>query len=138
MSFFVGLLMQVFHRLFYWCIMPWIALRIVLDIIRIGEKSWRPFSIILPLSVISWTYLNAIFLSSCSLFHLICALTTMHFDDFDIYLDKNGDTRNCFDELDHLYNQMTNYREIQPISSFFIFCCKYKFDGYTHSVHEAS
>ncbi|KAK1425918.1 hypothetical protein QVD17_21281 [Tagetes erecta] len=51
---------------------------------------WQPFAILLTLTF-SWTYVTIIFLSSCLVFHLVCNLQIIHFDDYANLLERETD-----------------------------------------------
>lgn len=41
--------------------------------------------------IVSWTYVSAISLSACILFHLVCNLQVIHFDDYGKLLERESD-----------------------------------------------
>ncbi|GJX40040.1 urease isoform X1, partial [Tanacetum coccineum] len=54
------------------------------------ESWWQSFGVLITLTV-SWTYVTVIFLSSCLVFHLVCNLQIIHFDDYGNLLERETD-----------------------------------------------
>ncbi|KAJ0431002.1 hypothetical protein HanHA300_Chr17g0675461 [Helianthus annuus] len=54
------------------------------------ESWWRSCGILVTLTF-SWTYVTMIFLSSCLVFHLVCNLQIIHFDDYGNLLERETD-----------------------------------------------
>ncbi|KAK7399987.1 hypothetical protein VNO78_11185 [Psophocarpus tetragonolobus] len=81
------------RKLFLW-VLPCFLLKTVREIIRIFYVQhgswWLSFSILSAL-IISWTYMSAISLSACILFHLVCSLQVIHFDDYGKLLQRESD-----------------------------------------------
>jgi hypothetical protein len=46
---------------------------------------------VLSASIMSWMYLTTIILSSCLLFHLVCNLQVIHFEDYGKLLEQDAD-----------------------------------------------
>ncbi|XP_040862896.1 uncharacterized protein [Glycine max] len=51
---------------------------------------WPSIAVLLAL-IVSWTYVSAISLSACVLFHLVCSLQLVHFDDYRKLLQREYD-----------------------------------------------
>lgn len=75
-------------------ILPCLILKIVREVIRISyvhhESWWQSCAIFLAL-IVSWTYVTMIFLSACIMFHLVCNLQIIHFDDYGKLLEREVD-----------------------------------------------
>ncbi|XP_047169518.1 uncharacterized protein LOC124838057 isoform X1 [Vigna umbellata] len=97
--------MHCFHRdyvaqisgsmrlLFLW-VLPCFLLKTAREIIRIfyvQHGSWLLSFAILSALIISWTYMSTISLSACILFHLVCSLQVIHFDDYGKLLQRESD-----------------------------------------------
>ncbi|KZV44096.1 hypothetical protein F511_10767 [Dorcoceras hygrometricum] len=54
------------------------------------ESRWQSAAILLAF-VFSWTYLTTIFLSACILFHVVCNLQIIHFEDYGKLLERESD-----------------------------------------------
>lgn len=71
--------------------MPCFALKTAREIIRLfyvhHESWWTSIAIFLSL-IVSWTYLSTISLSASTLFHLVCNLQVIHFDDYAKLLER--------------------------------------------------
>ncbi|XP_049392476.1 uncharacterized protein LOC125856872 isoform X1 [Solanum stenotomum] len=83
-------------RLLLWWVLPCFLLKTAREIIRIlyvQHESWWQSAAISLAFVSSWTYITAIFLSACVLFHLVCSLQIIHFDDYVKFLEREPD---CF------------------------------------------
>ncbi|KAI3713888.1 hypothetical protein L1987_72475 [Smallanthus sonchifolius] len=81
-------------RLFVLWVLPCLILKIILESIRImymhQESWWKSFGILATLTF-SWAYVNFIYLSSCLVFHLVCNLQIIHFDDYGRLLETETD-----------------------------------------------
>ncbi|XP_059657735.1 uncharacterized protein LOC132304187 isoform X2 [Cornus florida] len=81
-------------RLLVMWIVPCFVLKTAREVVRIlcvrHESWWHSFVILLAL-VMSWTYLATIFLSACILFHLVCNLQIVHFEDYGKLLERESD-----------------------------------------------
>ncbi|XP_031388701.1 uncharacterized protein LOC116201569 [Punica granatum] len=74
--------------------LPCVLLKTLLEIVRtlyIHQKSWWLSIYILLALVISWAYVSTIFLSASSLFHLVCNLQAIHFEDYGKLLERESD-----------------------------------------------
>ncbi|XP_049360967.1 uncharacterized protein LOC125825696 isoform X2 [Solanum verrucosum] len=83
-------------RLLLLWVLPCFLLKTAREIIRIlyvQHESWWQSAAISLAFVSSWTYITAIFLSACVLFHLVCSLQIIHFDDYVKFLEREPD---CF------------------------------------------
>lgn len=81
-------------RLFILWVFPCFLLKTVREIIRISyiqHGSWG-FSIAIFIAlIVSWTYVSAISLTACIMFHLVCNLQVIHFDDYGKLLERESD-----------------------------------------------
>lgn len=83
-------------RLLLLWVLPCFLLKTAREIIRIlyvHHESWRQSAVISLAFISSWTYITTIFLSACVLFHLVCSLQIIHFDDYVKFLEREPD---CF------------------------------------------
>ncbi|KAL2343440.1 hypothetical protein Fmac_004725 [Flemingia macrophylla] len=81
-------------RLLILWVLPCFLLKTVREIIRISYVQhgswWLSLAIFMAL-IISWTYMSTISLSACILFHLVCNLQVIHFDDYGKLLHGASD-----------------------------------------------
>lgn len=74
--------------------LPCLILKIAREVVRMmymhRESWWQSFGILFTLTI-SWTYVTVIFLSSCLVFHLVCNLQIIHFDDYGNLLERETD-----------------------------------------------
>ncbi|CAL0324893.1 unnamed protein product [Lupinus luteus] len=81
-------------RLLILWLLPCTLLKTVREIVRVSyeqQGSWQ-LSLVLTLAlIISWTYVSAISLSASILFHLVCNLQVIHFDDYGKLLQRESD-----------------------------------------------
>ncbi|XP_009783147.1 uncharacterized protein [Nicotiana sylvestris] len=78
-------------RLLVLWVFPCFLLKTAREIIRIlyvHHESWWQSAAISLAFISSWTYITAIFLSACVLFHLVCKLQIIHFDDYVKLLER--------------------------------------------------
>lgn len=82
-----------FRLLGFW-VLACVVLKIAREVIRIlyvhHDSWWKSVSILLAF-VLSWTYLTTISLSACIMFHLVCNLQVIHFDDYGELLERESD-----------------------------------------------
>ncbi|KAI6686670.1 hypothetical protein NL676_032583 [Syzygium grande] len=74
--------------------LPCFVLKTVREVVRlvyIHRESWWLSVYILFSLVISWTYVSAISLSASTMFHLVCNLQVIHFDDYGKLLERETD-----------------------------------------------
>ncbi|KFK41164.1 hypothetical protein AALP_AA2G094000 [Arabis alpina] len=73
---------------------PCFALKAVREIIRMlyvpHDQPWLSVGILLAM-ILSWTYLSTIFLAASAMFHLVCNLQVIHFEDYAKLLDGESD-----------------------------------------------
>ncbi|KAJ4807776.1 hypothetical protein LUZ62_020342 [Rhynchospora pubera] len=85
---------QGFFRLVIWWIIPCLLVKIAREVFRfmhlLNDSTWRAVVVLLA-SIVSWTYLTSITLSSCTLFHLVCNLHVIHFEDYCKLLEQDLD-----------------------------------------------
>lgn len=75
-------------------VLPCFILKIAREVFRIfyvHHESWWESTAILLAFVLSWTYVTVVFLSACVLFHLVCNLQIIHFDDYAKLLEREPD-----------------------------------------------
>ncbi|PPS15738.1 hypothetical protein GOBAR_AA04847 [Gossypium barbadense] len=81
-------------RLLIWWLLPCFILKTVREVIRIlyvqHDSRWISVAISVPLTL-SWTYVSTISLSASILFHLLCNLQFIHFDDYAKLLERESD-----------------------------------------------
>ncbi|KAG8493095.1 hypothetical protein CXB51_010650 [Gossypium anomalum] len=81
-------------RLLIWWLLPCFILKTVREVIRIlyvqHDSLWISVAISVPLTL-SWTYVSTISLSASILFHLLCNLQFIHFDDYAKLLERESD-----------------------------------------------
>lgn len=86
--------LQGFFRLAIWWIIPCLLVKITREVFRLmhllKESTWRAVVVFIA-SIISWSYLTSIILASCTLFHLVCILQVIHFEDFGKLLERDMD-----------------------------------------------
>ncbi|XP_022726803.1 uncharacterized protein LOC111282812 [Durio zibethinus] len=81
-------------RLLIWWSLPCFILKTAREIIRslyVQRDSWWISVAILLALVLSWTYASTISLSASILFHLVCNLQVIHFDDYAKLLERESD-----------------------------------------------
>ncbi|KAL8227461.1 hypothetical protein R6Q57_015045 [Mikania cordata] len=74
--------------------LPCLVLKLTREVIRMTymqHESWWQSGGILVALTFSWTYATIIFLSSCLVFHLVCNLQIIHFDDYGNLLERETD-----------------------------------------------
>lgn len=59
--------------------------------VYVNHDSWWLSIAILMAFVVSWTYLSTISLSASILFHLVCNLQVIHFEDYGKLLERESD-----------------------------------------------
>ncbi|XP_076940409.1 uncharacterized protein LOC143609576 [Bidens hawaiensis] len=81
-------------HLFVLWVLPCLFLKIAREFIRVmylhQGSWWKSFGILVALTF-SWAYVNFIYLSSCLVFHLVCYLQIIHFDDYGRLLEAEAD-----------------------------------------------
>lgn len=65
--------------------------REIIRIMHVHHESWWQSAAVLFAFVFSWTYVTTIFLSSCILFHVVCNLQIIHFEDYGKLLERESD-----------------------------------------------
>ncbi|KAJ4884177.1 hypothetical protein Rs2_34270 [Raphanus sativus] len=82
------------------------VLKAVREIIRMlyvpHDQPWLSVVILLSM-ILSWTYLSTIFLAASSMFHLVCNLQVIHFEDYAKLLDEES-------EISFFIGEHTNLR----------------------------
>ncbi|KAJ9563895.1 hypothetical protein OSB04_009055 [Centaurea solstitialis] len=75
-------------------VLPCLILKIAREVIRMmymhHDSWWQSCGVFVALTV-SWIYVAVIFLSSCLVFHLVCNLQIIHFDDYGNLLERETD-----------------------------------------------
>ncbi|KAG2322153.1 hypothetical protein Bca52824_015366 [Brassica carinata] len=81
------------------------GLKAVREIIRMlyvpHDQPWLSVFILLSM-ILSWTYLSTIFLAASSMFHLVCNLQVIHFEDYAKLLDEESEISLFIGEHTHL------------------------------------
>lgn len=81
-------------RLLIWWLLPCFILKTAREVLRIlyvqHNSRWISIAISVPLTL-SWTYVSTISLSASILFHLLCNLQFIHFDDYVKLLERESD-----------------------------------------------
>ncbi|GLT80971.1 hypothetical protein SLA2020_523800 [Shorea laevis] len=87
--------------LFVLWLLPCLILKTAREIIRIlyvqRESWWLSVAVLFTL-VLSWTYVSTISLTASILFHLICNLQIIHFEDYAKLLERESDVLIFVDE----------------------------------------
>lgn len=111
--------------LIYWGL-PCIILKTAREVIRViyvhHESWWQSVAIILAL-IISWTYVSMISLSASVLFHLVCNLQVIHFDDYGKLLERESDVLLFMEEhtrLRHHLSKISHRFRIYLLLEFFV------------------
>ena len=82
------------------------GLKAIREIIRMlyvpHDQPWLSVFILLSM-ILSWTYLSTIFLAASSMFHLVCNLQVIHFEDYAKLLDEES-------EISFFIGEHTNLR----------------------------
>ncbi|XP_074274330.1 uncharacterized protein LOC141598555 isoform X2 [Silene latifolia] len=64
----------------------------------VENHSWWQAGLVVSALVISWTYLSAITLAACILFHLACSLQIIHFEDYKNLLERESSILTLMEE----------------------------------------
>ncbi|XP_057542995.1 uncharacterized protein LOC130821312 isoform X2 [Amaranthus tricolor] len=89
------------YHLFFQLLLPCCILKTAHEIMRmiyVRNHSWSLACLKVSALVISWTYLSAISLAACILFHLACNLQVIHFNDYTKVLEKESSIMTLMDE----------------------------------------
>ncbi|XP_050205263.1 uncharacterized protein LOC126655234 [Mercurialis annua] len=74
--------------------LPCFILKVVREVIRISyvkhESRWLSAAILFGL-IVSWSYVSTITLTASIIFHLVCNLQIIHFDDYEKLLERESD-----------------------------------------------
>ncbi|KAL6520531.1 hypothetical protein OROMI_032293 [Orobanche minor] len=65
--------------------------REIIRIIYVRHEGWWQSVLILLGLVFSWTYVTTVILSACVLFHVVCTLQIIHFEDYGKLLQREAD-----------------------------------------------
>lgn len=86
-------LQDSFRLLVLWAL-PCFLLKTVREIVRMlyveRGSGWLSIAILMAL-LISWTYVSTISLTASIMFHLVCNLQVIHFDDYGKLLERESD-----------------------------------------------
>ncbi|MFS7943930.1 hypothetical protein Hanom_Chr06g00506061 [Helianthus anomalus] len=97
-------------RLFVLWVLPCLFLKITREFVRVTYMHqgswWKSFGILVALTF-SWAYVNFIYLSSCLVFHLVCYLQIIHFDDYGRLLDTEPDVLVLIEEHARLRHDLS-------------------------------
>ncbi|KAM1303765.1 hypothetical protein PS2_021071 [Malus domestica] len=80
-------------RLLIWWALPCFLLKTLREVIRmisVHHKSWWMSSAVLVALVLSWAYVSTITLTASILFHLVCNLQVIHFDDYGRLFERDS------------------------------------------------
>ncbi|KAI3694158.1 hypothetical protein L1987_77119 [Smallanthus sonchifolius] len=97
-------------RLFVLWVLPCLFLKIARELTRVmymhQESWWKSFGVLVALTF-SWAYVNFIYLSSCLVFHLVCYLQIIHFDDYGRLLETETDVLVLIEEHARLRHDLS-------------------------------
>ncbi|KAK2971042.1 hypothetical protein RJ640_030792 [Escallonia rubra] len=97
-------------RLLVLWVLPCFILKTAREVIRIlyvrRESWWQSLAILVGL-LVSWTYIMTIFLSACILFHMICYLQIIHFEDYGKFLERESDVLVFIEEHTRLRHHLS-------------------------------
>lgn len=97
-------------RLLVVWVLPCFLLKTAREIIRLfyvpRESWWISLATFLVL-IISWTYVSTISLSASIMFHLVCNLQVIHFDDYGKLLETDSDVLVFMEEHIRLRYQLS-------------------------------
>lgn len=114
-----------FYQIFLW-IVPCIIIKSIhaLDLmVFIYRNPWPLASVLLLLSIVSWTYLATVFLAGCGLFCLICNLQIVHFEDYCKLLVTRTDVPLLLDDhirLCHYLSKISHRFRLHLLLVFFV------------------
>ncbi|KAL3511415.1 hypothetical protein ACH5RR_030816 [Cinchona calisaya] len=129
-------------RLLVLWVLPCFILKAAREVIRmlyVHHETWWQTVVILLAFVLSSTYVTVMFLSSCILFHLVCNLQIIHFDDYGKLLERQSDVLVLMQEhirLRHYLSKISHRFRIYLILVFLIvtvsqFVTLFQTTGYT-------
>lgn len=107
-------------------VVPCCLLKTAREIIRImyvHHESWLQSAAILIAFVFSWTFVMIIILSACVLFHLVCTLQIIHFEDYGKLLERESDVVALLQEharLRYYLSKISHRFRIYLLLQFFI------------------
>ncbi|KAE8713498.1 hypothetical protein F3Y22_tig00110206pilonHSYRG00004 [Hibiscus syriacus] len=81
-------------RLMVWWLIPCFILKLAREVIRslyVHRDSWWISVAILVALIFSWTCVSTVSISTSILFHLLCNLQVIHFDDYAKLLERESD-----------------------------------------------
>lgn len=113
-------------RLLVMWVIPCCLLKTAREIIRImyvHHESWWQSGAILIAFVFSWTFVMIIILSACVLFHLVCTLQIIHFEDYGKLLERESDVVALLQEharLRYYLSKISHRFRIYLLLQFFI------------------
>lgn len=113
-------------RLLVLWLLPSLILKTAREVVRIlyvHHESWWNSAVILLGFVFTSTYVSVIFLSSCVLFHLVCNLQVIHFEDYGKLLERQPDALVLIQEhirLRHYLSKISHRFRIYIILVFLI------------------
>ncbi|XP_021293515.1 uncharacterized protein LOC110423588 [Herrania umbratica] len=97
-------------RLLIWWSLPCFILKTAREIIRVlyvQRDSWWISVVILLALILSWTCVSTISLSASILFHLVCNLQVIHFDDYAKFLERESDVLVFIEEHSRLRHHLS-------------------------------
>ncbi|XP_074295856.1 uncharacterized protein LOC141623638 isoform X2 [Silene latifolia] len=89
------------YRLLLMTLLPCCILKFAHEFTRmlyVQNQSWWQAGLVVSVLVISWTYLSAITLAACIMFHLACNLQMIHFDDYKNLLERESSILTLMEE----------------------------------------
>ncbi|GAV89581.1 DUF3537 domain-containing protein [Cephalotus follicularis] len=96
-------------RLLVWWLLPCFLLKIAREVVRIlyVHDSWWLSVTGFAVLILSWTYVSVISLAVCALFHLLCNLQVIHFDDYAKLLERESEVLLLIEEHIRLRHQLS-------------------------------
>ncbi|XP_047319100.1 uncharacterized protein LOC124922410 [Impatiens glandulifera] len=132
----------------FWVI-PCLVLKTVREVVRVSYQQHN-FSesklvrfLILSGLVASWTYVSAIYLTACVIFHLVCNLQIIHFDDYGKFMERHSNVMVYIEEhsrLRHYLSKISHRFRIYLLLIFWVvtasqFITLFQTTGYTGNVN---
>lgn len=113
-------------RKLVYLLLPCLILKTTREVIRLlhvyHESRWHSIGILLAF-LVSWTYVTTVFLSACIVFHLVCSLQIIHFEDYGKLLERESEAMVLIQEhvrLRHYLSKISHRFRIFVLLVFFI------------------
>lgn len=103
---------KVSYQLLLLSLLPCCILKFGHEALRmenIQSQSWWQAGLIVSALTISWTYLSAISLVACILFHLSCSLQLIHFNDYMNFFAREPDSKETLEKEPDVSFLMTEH-----------------------------